>query len=451
MAAGQAAAPVVGRILEQGERVIYHLVATEPPAVTESFGLGLLAYRYYRAALVLTDRRLIEVLLEPGGRRAATRHRSFAWLRAQEAKLFFGTLTIKKKVQPGAKEASVFKWGGIPKKDRNILKDLLEKTLKEAPRVPLHSNKTLPQWQCPACGAPISPADRSCAACKTPYRSKAMAAALALAFPGAGLFYTKRYWLGLFALLGELAVVAAIGGLLVCLPSPLSSPAPAGGAVGALALSKLWSIHLSKFFAARLVPIAPKRRWWWVAAAVLGVPATLGLFVLPVRHAGEMAPVVDRDVAFEGGTAEWAVSREPGQWKGMEDAQGVRSVWTHPEGWQVVVRATALQPWEFFRWFERNLREGKWWSVSGKALSPAGIAGTRVLRGVLPKGSSGKDAGFSHYYYLYDEQSRDVHEIRMDVPAEESDAARKGLEELLQHLQWIPAAPADGAAAQAQP
>jgi len=39
----------------------------------------------------------------------------------------------------------------------------------------------------------------------------------------------------------------------------------------------------------------------------------------------------------------------------------------------------------------------------------------------------------------------------MDVPAEKSDAARKGLEELLQHLQWIPAAPADGAAAQAQP
>jgi hypothetical protein len=71
--------PLVGRLLRSDEHVLYVAHAMQVPPALHMLALGAMALTYHQVVVVLTDSRLIEVMLDARGRQAGTRVRSFPW------------------------------------------------------------------------------------------------------------------------------------------------------------------------------------------------------------------------------------------------------------------------------------------------------------------------------------------------------------------------------------
>ena len=71
-------APVLERVLDQDETVLHVLPTLHYPRFLDFFGFGMWWTLFFRATLILTDRRVIEVLMRDGNH-AGTRVLSFSW------------------------------------------------------------------------------------------------------------------------------------------------------------------------------------------------------------------------------------------------------------------------------------------------------------------------------------------------------------------------------------
>ncbi len=302
----QALAPLLATALEPAETIRY-VASGFRYSAAELFLSGHLAARVTnRTALVLTDRRLLLLQVDAGGRPKDLKNQLRVDRVRRASASWLGSLTL----QTVSREKLVFT--SVPRSDRNALAALLP----GSPTAPRESGSSV-EHLCPAClrvvPGPVGSAER-CPdpACRIPYRSPRRAAWLSALVPGVGDIYLRHFLFGslefvgsiavlcvaLFALVAAVAtrdsevllVAAVLGGLFILLPRlfdffltlhmgrkgivPLSlTPVPAGIEDGA-------PIGPSR---AASLPAFPAWSWVLFAAGAVAVGATGWLSLAEAR------------------------------------------------------------------------------------------------------------------------------------------------------------------------
>jgi len=446
--------PLAGGVLRPDERILYVAQAMQLPPALQSIALGALTYAYHQAILVVTDSRLIEILLNFRGTGPGTRIRSFDYSRVRALKLSFGRLSL----QPveGHKHGWRLPVGG----DKKLLKLLLPRLQTRLVLGAYASTGALPQWHCPRCGAAVPSNPESCAACGALYRSSRLATWLSLAFPGAGLFYVGHPFLAIADFLGEIGLFA-LWVVMVAAASGADGIGPTL-AIGAFffVATKFHSVHLGHILAARSVPESPRRRQGFRRFAAAGalVSALLVLGAFPL--AGSARPRLEHDLEVSSDDGVWSGSRVAAEWGYFKDDRDARSQWTHAAtGVRIMVFAYARSPLDEFEQFHRD------WSGLMKSRGVGAIADDETLPppfhgfrfiGEVPVKDGEPIAQVT--YFLFDLDGHDIHQIYIGVPREDADAAEGLVRDLLVHARWIdpvpperPAAPEQDAAVAAPP
>jgi hypothetical protein len=424
-------APIVSRLLGRDERILYAARATANPGAFHAATIGAMAYAYCQVLLILTDSRLVEILLDRKGKRADCRIRSFHWNQAK--KFTVGFISVSIQTANGKKHHwNLGAWG-----DRRLLKLLAPHVVRRI--VPNHAGaQESPVRHCPSCMAVCPTEARECGACRTPYLSPRLAAALSLAFPGAGVFYAGHPGLGSLILFVELAVFAAVAVILATLPPGVVSVGGVWIAAIAFVLIKLKGLNLGNFLIKRGRTETFERRERWKRMAIGGAAVSLVALSGAAVMAGKLANPIDHDLVFS----------QPG-WSAMRDASELgqacvitssRSEWSHPEGWTAFVIAHPLpfvQDFDGFRadFVSKTAQEGVEAEVEDTRL-PAPLEGFRFI---------GQTSGENDLpltildYFVYDRDGRDVHQILCCVPAEQADSAQASLHELIASARWVTA------------
>ncbi|HXH28682.1 MAG TPA: zinc ribbon domain-containing protein, partial [Candidatus Polarisedimenticolia bacterium] len=164
--------PRVGRVLAPDEHLLHVVYAQQIPPFFHGVGLGYLVYAFHQVVLLLTDRRIVEVLLTFRGTSAGTRIRSYPYHGLSGLKLSFGKLTAVP--AQGRKQGWKIRFGG----DRKLLKLLLPRLQTRLLAEGAAHAEAAPLWHCPQCGVVVPPAPRACAACRTRFRSTRLATVL---------------------------------------------------------------------------------------------------------------------------------------------------------------------------------------------------------------------------------------------------------------------------------
>jgi hypothetical protein len=209
------------KFLEPNEAVFCIVRAQIRPSGVEQFMLGWQAFLLSPAVLVITNRRVIHMLVN---RSANWRHsfRYTLWGDMEEAKvkgMIGGTLHLK--FRNGKKEV----YAGLNRNDVKTLKRFLEVV------VPAGSHETS-SYQgmtnlCPECRAPLTPGIYECPQCRKAFKSEQTAARRSWLIPGGGFFYTGHAVLGvLHGLLEIILIVAALYWVLVALGVATQTPDP---------------------------------------------------------------------------------------------------------------------------------------------------------------------------------------------------------------------------------
>lgn len=410
----------VEALLEPGERVLYLARGHQVPPLWDQLGFGALAYAYHTVALVVTDRRLLEVMLGYSGKRLGTRTRSFAW--GQVASVTIGWRGLVVTSQAGKRHRFKVPLRG----DRKVLGLLLPRITERLLGVPSLA-RACPAWHCPECAAEIETGARRCEGCGTAFRSKAVATWLALALPGGGLYYAGHPVLGTLDLLGELVLF----GVVVMAAAEAASPAEMIGVYGLAAvffvLTKSESIHLSRILVHRTRPVTEAAAGGWrrlaavgavvSVAAVLALPAVRGLAANPIDH-----DLVFADPAWEG-------RFERALWHRFEDEPLARSEWVNAEDWSINVLAEPMARGQRVDEFVRDVAARR-----GDGQPPV----TRLRLGALdairlhePFLTDDGVRAISLRYYVLDHEGRDAHLVFWNVRADAQEEAEALLERLI--------------------
>lgn len=438
-------AEMVGRVLEDGEQVLYLAQGAEVPPFLHQAGLGVYVYRFHRVALVFTDRRLVEVLLDLGGKAPATRIRAFGWAAVKDLSVGMRGLALT----TAGDRPRKYRWRITLKGDRKLLELLVprirERLLGHAAAPQSAAAAVVPVWHCPACGSALARSPERCASCGTLFRSPRLAAWLALAIPGGGLFYAGHPVLGTLDLAGEVilyGVLALVLGLSTSAAGVVELLTAGGAAKLLLAalFTKVESAHLAHMLTARTKPDteAGRRLWkrWAVGGGVLSLVALLGLAGAP----GRLANVVDHDLRFT--AAGWAGSWTPAEWQFFEDDGDTRSEWVHEDGSALAVMAFPLGLTESFadlrRAFDRELAEG-----GHPPAEPISIGPFEGFRATFRLALADGRPFVGIRYLIYDRAGKDYHMIVWNVLPEEAAAAEERLQALLKSARWVDAVPGE--------
>jgi ribosomal protein L40E len=248
--------------LLSGERVLRIVPARSPIRRTEQIMTGGLFLGLERALLVFTGYRLLHI---PTGSDYAYRQ-SIAQVRYRDIRnidLRWQTLVIEYK--NGRRE----RFGSIPRRDRKKVRQLLA-------ALPLMKQVMQPVGRrhlCPRCTAVLSEKTMRCRRCELKFKSRKMAGAMALLFPGGGYFYVRQFFPAAVFFTLE-ALVAAMLAAVVLAPVPLKvNPSlVSAGLVLVWAGLKIIGWRHAEHFLKRYIP--RKRRLGRWAPSVTGDPAT---------------------------------------------------------------------------------------------------------------------------------------------------------------------------------
>jgi hypothetical protein len=431
--------PLAKRLLRPDEHVLYVAHGMQMPPVLHMMALGHMALAYHQVVVVLTDSRLIEIMLDVRGRRAGTRVRSFPWSGVRGLKVGFGKLTLEP--SSGRKQA----WKLPLRGDRRMLEPLVARLRPRLMQEGAGHAVTVPLWHCPRCAHDLPANPAACEHCRTTFRTTRLAALLSLAFPGAGLFYAGHPFLAVMDCLGEMVLY----GLFLMLAVE-AQPGAAGIAIGVgvlfFVLTKLQSVHLSSILVSRTKPEAESTRAGYRKLALVGGLASFILIGGAFPLIGAARPVVDRDLAPAGADNLWQVSRDRSEWESFADDPTARSRWSHPSGLHVTVFAypqgLMSDLGEFRADYERQM------AAAGAACMPkddvpSPFEGFSCIS--HRKDGEGRDIALVHYIVL-DREHHDVHQLASTVLDEDAPTADGLMRDLLQHAQWVEAAPPVGAA-----
>ena len=416
--------PILARILDQEETVLFVLPVLHYPRFLDFFGFGVWWTLFSRATLILTDRRVIEVLMRDG-RRVGTRVCSYSWGQASDLKMSIGALKLK------PAKGRTQKWKIIESGDRKLLKLLVPKIEQLLPG-DIHAPRPVPLWHCPECGAAAPEHPTRCSQCETRFKTRRLAAALALAFPGAGLFYAGHPVLATLDFIGEMLMYFLVAFFfLVASGSTEMVTAVIVGLV-ILFFTKLESAHMASVLVHRTKVEKNNKKWRRVA--IVGAVVSLVFLILPPILAGSLGNKLDRDLDLSANALGWSGGHEPNLWQfGIEPNQ--RSEWIGDDGQAVFVWSWTMGSDETYESLAAAFNTGGQ-EISIDSISVAGLDGFRVHQ-------SDFDGEGDTYVWvrwvLFDRQFDDVHVIGAVVGPGGVESFEAELNDLLQNSVWIPA------------
>lgn len=425
--------PVLRRGLQSGEQILSIAPGLEIGPLFERLGMGILWSMYYRVALVLTDQRLVEVLLDRGGRVPETRVRSVPWSQVERLSVGIGGLHIR---------AGKFRrtWRLSVRGDKKLLRLLVAKISEARVGIGGVPMRSVPLWHCPQCGRAFDRHPKVCDGCGTLFRTRSLAAGLALAFPGGGLFYAGHRFIAVLDLLGEFVFYGIVVAAILTAPDQPTLLAAVLMGVLFLVLTKLESVHLATTLVHRTKPYGEeKHRQWRRAALILGV-ASLAAILLPFLLRGRLANArIDRDLDLTHSGSGWRGGFDRSKWvTGAEDREK-RSEWVRSGEEIVEVFAYPLSPLESFRGFVGDYREG----TRDRSVAPAEVLplGSLETARAIERAASEDGTQFRRIIYLVHEPGgHDLHMVVLAVLPESESEADTELKKELRNSRWVDAA-----------
>lgn len=421
--------PALDLVLDPDETVLHIAPVIHNPRFLEVFGLGVWYVLFFKAALVVTDRRVVEIMLRKPDR-ADTKICSYSWGQVKQLKLKFGTLTVK------PAEGRAQKWKFHERGDRKLMQRLIPMIEQQLLPGDIHAPRPVPLWHCPECGAATQKYPRQCGQCGTRFKSRGLAAALALAFPGAGLAYAGHPVLAALDFFGEsfLFLIVAVSFLFSAGPGETAAAVTLG--VMFFAMTKLESAHLASVLSHRTRP-DPNRTKWGRAAAVGAVVSLVLLVVPPVFTGalGGLANLVDRDLDFAANDLGWRGGHNPDAWVfGTEPNQ--RSEWIRDDGQGLFVWSLPFGPDETEETFVATVSG----SMDTVRVEPAVIGGFEGIR-VIEDGIDENGEQFLWVrWMLFDREYDDVHILATSTLPGQVEVMESEVDQLVQNASWIAAA-----------
>ena len=416
-----AVAPHLERVLDRDETVLHLMPTLHVPRGLEVLGFGVWWSLFFRAAVVLTDRRLIEIFM-PTWQQAGTRIGSYSWAQVQKLKLSMGTLTLK------PAKGGTQKWKLPVRGDRKLMKLMVPRIQTLLPG-DIHMPRPVPLWHCPECGAASEKHPKTCSQCDAVFKSSRLAAALALCFPGAGLFYTGHTMLGLLDLFGEVILFFLVASIFLVAGT---TEEIAGAVIIGLVLlfiTKLESVHLATVLVKRTVPEPHPGRWRKVAA--VGALVSLVLMAVPPMLTGVFAERLDSDLDFTTNTLGWSGGHDPAQWQFGSDVNQ-RSEWIRDDGQALFVFSMPVEEGGTLAAINSVLRE------EGEETERKVFAGFGCIRSIGEVvDETGNDLIWVRWF-LVDAEHNDLHILAASVVPEELGDLEPEVESLVQSATWIP-------------
>ena len=418
-------APILGRVLDTEETVLHVLPALHYPRFLELFGFGMWWTFFFRATLILTDRRVIEVLMRDG-RRAGTRVCSYSW--GQVSDLEFSMAALKLKPAKGRTQ----KWKILERGDRKLLK-LLVPNIQQLLPGDIHAPRPVPLWHCPECGAASPEHPKRCTGCETQFKTRGFAAVLALALPGAGLLYAGHPILATLDLFGEMFMYGIVAVLFLVASGPAELFAAFVVGLVILFFTKLESAHLASVLVHRTKTDRVNAKWR--RAAIVGAVVSVVLLALPPVLSGSFGNKLDRDLDLSVNAPGWSGGHNPEEWLfGVEPNQ--RSEWIRDDDGQAVfVWSWTMETGETYESLADAFKTGGQ-EVPVEPISIASLDGFRVNQ------SDVDDEGDAYVWVrwvLFDRQFDDVHVVGTFVYPGEIESVEAEINDLLQNVDWIPA------------
>jgi hypothetical protein len=193
------------KFLEPDEAVFCIARAQIMPSGVEQFFLGWHALFLAPAVLVLTNRRLLHLLVQRNGSwKKSLRCANWGDMEEAKAKGFLGA-GLRIKYRDGRKEI----YSGINRNNANIIRLLLE-TL-----IPAAAGETSPALSmtslCPECRSPLTPDVYECPHCRIAFKDENTAMKRAWLIPGGGFFYIGHPFLGILHAFVEVILMCMVG------------------------------------------------------------------------------------------------------------------------------------------------------------------------------------------------------------------------------------------------
>ena len=252
------------KTLEPDETVLYVAQGQVMPSGIEQAFLGWHAYLLAPAVLVLTNRRLLHILVARNGTWKRSL-RNVRWGDLEEAKIKgFLSAKLHVKYRSGKREIYWGLKGGDAKKIKILLSALLPASAGESSSA--HGMVNL----CPECRSPLTPGVYECGKCHLKFKDEKTALWRSLLIPGGGFFYTGHPFLGMLHLFVDLIillefVVWSLVALGLTKPEVRPGETPPGGSaaiilafilLALLALDKFVTVRVSRNLVRNFIPAA---------------------------------------------------------------------------------------------------------------------------------------------------------------------------------------------------
>ena len=236
--------PVLQRVLAADETVLYAARMQAPVSLLEQLTMGWYLYRVSAAVLVITNRRIVQILVDTKGRWRGNL-RTVAWGDITEA-------TVKGWLSPvlwlKCRNGNRDKYWRLKHADAKKIRVLA------AALVPASSGETTAAQGavslCPECLAQLSERVYVCPACSLVFKDERTLLKRSLLIPGGGYFYTGYTFLGITDFIAEawlmIILIVLIAGLYASWGKP---PAKPGGAtpgdllIGTLTFLALFAVE----------------------------------------------------------------------------------------------------------------------------------------------------------------------------------------------------------------
>jgi len=251
------------RILEPGEAIFCVARGQLPVSPLEQFFLGWIASATDQGMLVLTNRRLLFILVSGNGSwKRSVRSVSLGDIEKVDVKTFLGA-KIEIRYRNGRKESYWRLRGDDAKRMKVILSLLLEAATSE--RSPAEGRVHL----CPQCNAILNEGNYQCAKCNMEFKTEKMMVRRAWIFPGAAYYYAGHPGLAVMDFLIEaLFLISVVFWAMVAMgltqpdTAPGETPITGGGAWVVVAIllaflmgKKLLIIRHCRRFIQEFVPV----------------------------------------------------------------------------------------------------------------------------------------------------------------------------------------------------
>ncbi len=417
-----AVAALLARVFADGEEMIATVEAVEIVRWRERVAIGGAWAFSHLVLLVVTNHRLLEIALKPGGTTPAGRVREVAWSRTATLHVDGATVRLGDGLswllrQPLANEVVV---------------EVARIARSEA--MARRSGATKAWRLCSACGLTATSDLPSCRRCGVLRHSATLATLLAWTFPGAGMLYLDRPVFAALRLLVESGCFALLTWLLMVADGLSQIVLVAAAGVPVFLLVKLESATMTRAMADRTgtITVTAASRWRRLALASVLVTALIG--ALPFFLTGRLSTTLTSDLDAVADKLGWTVSRTPTAWAPQPEMDVTRAQWRHRDGWLLRATAEPFAPFESANAARSRLLAGATSELTGR---PEEITGDLAAISRLERDPAGGDR-LRVSYAILDEAGRDCHFLSTEIAATDLAALDVRVRELLPALYWTP-------------